>query len=166
MIEVKGEEGMRVGFNYVTRQAREAVYDTVTRFKSDIVHTQRAAIAAEVLRSLQDNLEKEAGKGWFFVRSVNVRTLVTDPALEANIKAAAAAQFELQRKENEIKVARAEAERKRIEAQGNADAIRINAQAISVQGGDDYVRLKAIEKWDGKLPTTQAGGAVPFITLK
>lgn len=166
LMEVKGEDGARIGMNYVTRQAREAVYDAVTKFKSDTVHTQRAAIAADVLKSLQSNLDNEAGKGWFFVRSVNVRNLVTDPALEANIKAAANAQFELQRKENEIKVAKAEAERQRAIAQGEADAIRLHASAIAVQGGDDYVRLKAIEKWDGKLPQTQAGGAVPFISLK
>lgn len=27
------------------------------------------------------------------------------------------------------------------------------------------IELSAIEKWDGKLPVTQAGGAVPFIQV-
>ena len=36
---------------------------------------------------------------------------------------------------------------------------------ISKQGGDDYVRLQALAKWDGKLPTT-TGGAIPFINVK
>jgi regulator of protease activity HflC (stomatin/prohibitin superfamily) len=164
--ETKGEEGVRVGFNYVTRQAREAVYDAVTKYGSDVVHTKRAEIAAETLRSLQENLDKEAGKGWFFVRSINVRNLVTDPALEAAIKEAANRDYQIKAKQKEVELARAEAERKRVEAQGTADAIRINAQAIAVQGGKDYVELKAIEKWDGKLPTTQAGGAMPFINIK
>lgn len=166
IVEVKGEEGVRVGMNYVTKQAREAIYNTVSKFGSATVHTERTAIAADVVKSLQKDLDESAGKGWFFVRSANVRNLVTDPALEASIKAAANAQFELQRKENEIKVAKAEAERKRAEAQGEADAIRIKAQAISAQGGDDYVRLQAIAKWDGKLPVTQAGGAMPLLNLK
>jgi regulator of protease activity HflC (stomatin/prohibitin superfamily) len=137
----------------------------VAGFKSDVVHTKRTEIAAEVMKSLQTNLDAEAGKGWFFVRSVNIRNLVTDPALENQIKLAAQEQFKLQQEENRLKTARVEADRKRVEAQGAADAIRINAQAIAVQGGKEYVELKAIEKWDGKLPATMAG-VVPFVNVK
>lgn len=155
-----------VGLNYITRQAREQIYTEVAKYRSDIVHTERAAIAAGVVKALQTELDTSLGKGWVFVRSANVRNLVTDPALEANIKAAANSQFLLQKKENDKLVAKAEADRLRIEAQGEADAIRIKAEAIAKQGGAEYVQLQAIQKWDGKLPTTQAGGAVPFINVK
>lgn len=165
LVQVEKEDGMRAGMNYVQRQAREAIYSAVAGFKSDVVHTKRTEIAAEVMKSLQTNLDSEAGKGWFFVRSVNIRNLVTDPALENQIKLAAQEQFKLQQEENRLKTARVEADRKRVEAQGAADAIRINAQAIAVQGGKEYVELKAIEKWDGKLPATMAG-VVPFVNVK
>jgi regulator of protease activity HflC (stomatin/prohibitin superfamily) len=165
LVQVEKEDGMRAGMNYVQRQAREAIYSAVAGFKSDVVHTKRTEIAAEVMKSLQTNLDAEAGKGWFFVRSVNIRNLVTDPALENQIKLAAQEQFKLQQEENRLKTARVEADRKRVEAQGAADAIRINAQAIAVQGGKEYVELKAIEKWDGKLPATMAG-VVPFVNVK
>jgi len=151
---------------YVTRQAREAVYTAVARRGSATVHTERAEIAADVVKSLQAQLDTEAGKGMFFVRSANVRNLVTDPALEANIKAAAQAQFKLQEEKNRLAVAEVEAERKRAEARGEADAIRIKAEAVAKQGGAEYVQLQAIAKWDGKLPVTSAGGAVPFMGLK
>lgn len=166
LVQVDREDGMRVGMNYVQRQSREAIYAAVSGFKSDTVHTKRTEIASEVAKSLQANLDAEAGKDWFFIKSVNIRNLVTDAALENQIKLAAQEQFKLQREKNMLETAKVEAERKRVEAQGAADAIRINAQAIAVQGGKDYVELKAIEKWDGKLPVTQAGGAVPFINLK
>jgi regulator of protease activity HflC (stomatin/prohibitin superfamily) len=165
LVQVEKEDGMRAGMNYVQRQAREAIYSAVAGFKSDVVHTKRTEIAAEVMKSLQTNLDAEAGKGWFFVRSVNIRNLVTDPALENQIKLAAQEQFKLQQEENRLKTARVEADRRRVEAQGAADAIRINAQAIAVQGGKEYVELKAIEKWDGKLPATMAG-VVPFVNVK
>jgi regulator of protease activity HflC (stomatin/prohibitin superfamily) len=163
--QVDKEDGVRVGMNYVTRQAREAIYSTVAEFGSGTVHTERTSIAAKVVKALQADLDASAGKGWFFVRSANVRNLVTDPSLEANIKAAANSQFVLQKKEIDIKVAKTEADRLRIEAQGEADAIRIKAEAVAKQGGAEYVQLQAIAKWDGKLPVTQAGGAVPFINL-
>lgn len=164
--EFKGEDGARVGNNYVTRQAREAIYNAIAQYGSDTVHTERVAIAAQVVKSLQADLDDSAGKGMFFVRSANVRNLVTDPALEEAIKQAANRNFQIAAKQKEVELARAEAERKRVEAQGEADAIRLRASAISAQGGADYVQLKAIEKWDGKLPQTNAGGVTPFIHVK
>jgi regulator of protease activity HflC (stomatin/prohibitin superfamily) len=166
LTEVKGEDGARVGINYVTRQAREAIYDAVTKFSSATIHTERTAIAANVVKALQKDLDESAGKGWFFVRSANVRTLKTDPALEASIKEAATRDFQIAAKEKEVILARAEAERKRVEAAGDADAIKLRASAISANGGAEYVQLQAIEKWNGVLPTTQAGGVTPFINVK
>lgn len=164
--EVKGEGCQRMGMNYAMRQAREVVYDVASRIGSATIHTERTRIAAETVKLLQANLDAEAGKGMFSIRSANVRNMVTDPALEANIKAAAQQQFRLQEEEGKKKTAAVEADRKRIEAQGEADAIRIKAESVSKQGGAEYVQLEAIKKWDGKLPTTQAGGVTPFIHVK
>lgn len=164
--EVKGEEGVRVGLNYVTRQAREAIYNAASKYSSATIHTERTAIAADVVKSLQSDLDASAGKGWFFVRSANVRNLVTDPTLQAAIKEAATRDFQIAAKKKEVVLAIAEAERKRAEAQGDADAIKLRASAIAANGGAEYVQLQAIAKWDGKLPVTQAGGAMPFISIK
>lgn len=166
MVELKGEDGARIGFNYVTRQARESIYNAVAKYDSATVHTKRNEIAADIVKNLQKDLDESAGAGWFFVRSANVRNLVTDPALEASIKEAANRNFQIASKQKEVELAKAEADRKRVEAQGEADAIRIKAQAIAAQGGREYVELQAIAKWDGKLPTTNAGGVTPFIHVK
>jgi regulator of protease activity HflC (stomatin/prohibitin superfamily) len=164
---VEKEDGVRVGTGYVTRQAREAIYNAVSKRGSQTVHLERTELSADIVKMLQSDLDASAGKGWFFVRSANVRNLVTDPALEANIKAAAAARFEKDKKDQEIEVAKREAERQRIVAQGEADSVRIRAAAISGQGGEDYIRLKWIEKWDGKLPTTSLGAnAAPLVNIK
>jgi regulator of protease activity HflC (stomatin/prohibitin superfamily) len=165
-VELKGEDGVRLGNNYVTRQAREAIYNAISQYGSETVHTERVSIAAKVVESLQKDLDESAGKGMFFVRSANVRNLVTDPALEQAIKEAANRNFQISAKLKEVELARAEADRRRVEAQGEADAIRLRASAVAAQGGADYVQLKAIEKWDGKLPQTQAGGVTPFIHVK
>ena len=83
-------------------------------------------------------------------------------AIEAKVTATQSklqAEQDLQRIEVEAKQAVARAE-------GKAKAIQIETAAINSQGGASYVQLKAIEKWDGKLPTTQAGGVTPFINVK
>jgi len=165
-IHLDGEDGVRLGNNFVTRQARESIYNAISKYGSDVVHTERANISANVVESLQKDLDESVGKGVFFIRSANVRNLVTDPALEQSIKESANRNFQIAAKQKDIELARAEAERKRVEAQGEADAIKLRSSAISAQGGSEYVQLKAIEKWDGKLPTTQGGTITPFIQVK
>ena len=165
MAEFKGEDGYRVGNNYVTRQAREAIYNAISQYGSDTVHTERVAIASKVVDALQKDLDESAGKGWFFVRSANVRNLVTAPALEQAIKESANRNLQIAAKQKEVELDKAEADRKRVEAQGEADSIRLRAAAVTAQGGKEYVQLKWIEKWDGKQPQV-SGEATPFVQLK
>jgi regulator of protease activity HflC (stomatin/prohibitin superfamily) len=59
-----------------------------------------------------------------------------------------------------------EAQQTVAKAQADAEAIKIQAQAINSQGGADYVQLQAIKAWDGHLPTQMIpNGALPFLNL-
>jgi regulator of protease activity HflC (stomatin/prohibitin superfamily) len=83
-------------------------------------------------------------------------------AIEAKVKAEQSA---LEEKNNLAKV-KYQAEQRVASAEAEARAITIQAKAVTSQGGKDYVQLKAIEKWDGHLPTSMIpGGTVPFIDL-
>lgn len=63
----------------------------------------------------------------------------------------------------QIAVAKAQADAKIEEARGQAEANRLLAQSIA--SSPQVVQLRAIEKWDGKLPQV-TGSATPFIDLK
>lgn len=159
------------GWNVVIRNAREAVYSSVSQFDGTTMHTKRPELAAEIQRRLQTDLDK-SDPGTWMVSSVNVRNLVTDPGLEAAIREAAKRDFEIAAKKKEVELANAESERLRAEAQGRADAAQIEAKAL-LNAGQEYLRKMeleneraAIAKWDGALPTTSAGGAMPFLNLK
>ena len=59
-----------------------------------------------------------------------------------------------------------EAKSRIAQAEGEAKAIAIQAQAIQSNGGAQYVQLQAISKWDGKLPQYMLGsGTTPFINV-
>lgn len=161
----KKDGAQMVGVNLITRQAREAAYKAAADFNASEMHTKRTELAAGINKMMQQELDKDAGPGSFLITNVIVRNIVTDPALEASIKAAGQMQFAVEAKKKEVALAEAEADRKRAEAKGEADAIKIKASAISAAGGEDYIRLQAIQKWDGALPTT-TGGAIPFINVK
>lgn len=66
--------------------------------------------------------------------------------------------------EQDLKRIQVEAQQAIAKAEGEAKAIAIQSQAINAGGGKDYVNLKAVEKWDGKLPQTMAG-TVPFVNV-
>ncbi|MDC7677342.1 SPFH domain-containing protein [Asticcacaulis machinosus] len=63
----------------------------------------------------------------------------------------------------QVAVAKAQADAKIEEARGQAEANRLIAQSIAAS--PSVVQLRAIEKWDGKLPQV-TGSATPFINLK
>ncbi len=49
-------------------------------------------------------------------------------------------------------------------AKGDAEAIQVEAEAIRTN--PEIVKMRAVEKWDGHLPTYAGGGPLPFIDVK
>jgi regulator of protease activity HflC (stomatin/prohibitin superfamily) len=68
---------------------------------------------------------------------------------------------------NKLSQVQFEAQQRVAQAEGEAKAISIQAQAINSQGGTDYVMLQAIKQWDGHLPTNMIPGAsTPILDLR
>jgi regulator of protease activity HflC (stomatin/prohibitin superfamily) len=75
----------------------------------------------------------------------------------ANEQAALAAQAN-------VATAKANSDARIAKAQGDAEAIQVEAQAIRTN--PEIVKLRAVEKWDGHLPTYAGAGPLPFIDVK
>jgi prohibitin 2 len=60
--------------------------------------------------------------------------------------------------EQDLRRIEVEAKSRIAQAEGEAKAIAIQAQAIQSNGGQNYVQLQWIEKWNGKLPETVVNG--------
>lgn len=67
--------------------------------------------------------------------------------------------------QNKLAAVEYQAKQRVAQAKGEADAIQIQVQAINQQGGQSYVNLQAISRWDGKLPVVMGSGAMPFINM-
>ncbi len=63
-----------------------------------------------------------------------------------------------------VATATANANARIAKARGDAEAIQVEAEAIRTN--PEIVKLRAVEKWDGKLPTYAGGGPLPFIDVK
>lgn len=145
-----------VGYNRVLRAAREATYTAVSKFNATTMHTQRPEIAAEIQKLLQLELDA-SDKGAFTVTSINVRNLLTDPAIEAAIREQVAADQEVIRKQKEVQIAQAEAERLRAQAQGEADANAILNASLT----DRVMQLRMAEiQRDTIIQSAKAGNTI------
>jgi regulator of protease activity HflC (stomatin/prohibitin superfamily) len=108
--------------------------------------------------------------------SVQVENIDFSEAYEQSVEQRMLAQVEIQRREQNLRTVEVEAQIARTRAEGEANATRlrgdaeasaIRARADALRANADLVQLQAVEKWDGKLPTTMVpGSALPFINLQ
>jgi regulator of protease activity HflC (stomatin/prohibitin superfamily) len=108
--------------------------------------------------------------------SVQVENIDFSEAYEQSVEQRMLAQVEIQRREQNLRTTEVEAQIARTRAEGEANAIRlrgeaegaaIRARAEALRMNADLVQLQAVEKWDGKLPTTMVPStALPFIDLQ
>ena len=139
---------------------QEAIKAATAQFSAEELVTKRAQVSELIAKNLFDRLSKSG----INVSDINILNFdfsdSFDKAIEAKVQAeqeALTAKNQLARIEYEgkqkVATANAEAEAKVASAKAEAEAIRIQSEAIQKNGGDQYVELKRIEKWNGNVPT-------------
>jgi regulator of protease activity HflC (stomatin/prohibitin superfamily) len=136
-LEKTGDE--IVGMGRVLREARESVFRAVAQFDATTMHLKRDEIANAIRTILQKELNGTDPQA-FEVTNVNVRSLVTDPALEKSIRERAQVDQQIEAKIKQGELAKAEANRLLIEAQGQAAA----NNAINASITDKLIRMREI----------------------
>lgn len=152
--------------NYEEQVVRPAVRDivkaTASQFTAEELVTKRPEFTASVLSKLNERLSSK----FSIVEQVNITNFQFSDSFSRAIEMKVTAEQEALAAKNKLEQVKFEAEQQVEKAKAEAETIRIQAQAINSQGGEDYVNLKAIERWNGILPTQMIpGSAVPFINL-
>jgi prohibitin 1 len=129
-----------VGYGKVTREAREAVYFGLAQYQASEVNAKRGELPDVLMKRLQAELDK-TDPGAFVVSGVNVRNLLTDPAIEASIRKAAEIDQEIDRAKKQNELEKAKATANLIAAQGEAAVNR----AISESLTPSLIRMREIE---------------------
>lgn len=141
----------------ILTEVKNAYKDIAGLYETDSLINHRPAFEKEVEALLRNRLSE---RGFTFT---NIQSSVKpNEVLQAAIDAKNTAVQNALKVENEKKAAIAEAEKAVAEAKGKADANHILQESIS----PELIQLKAVEKWDGKLPLSTGGNAVPFLQLK
>lgn len=144
-----------------------AVNDVANTWEVDSIFGHRQGFEAAIVAECNLRLSK-----WFAVSQMR-SNIIPPEALqeaivaktrsvqqaEASIQQALAAEADGKRK---VAIARADSAETIINAAAKAKAMELTQQKLTPL----FVEYKKIEKWDGALPTTMAGGAGTFLNIK
>ena len=139
----------------------ESLKAVTAHYNSEELITKRDLVSAQVKEEVAGKLSKYG----VAVGDISLVNFGFSPEYQKAIEAKVIATQSKLKAEQDLSRIEVEAKQEIAKAEGRAKAIQIETQAINSQGGASYVQLKAIERWDGKLPTT-SGGAIPFINIK
>lgn len=161
LAEIYTRSGMDVEGTLIDPRIQEVVKAVAAKYQADKLLQHREAVKSDIESMLKLSLSPYN----IIVEAVQITNFKFSEQYDAAIEAKQTAEQNAQKAKNDLERIKVEAEQKIATARAEAEAIRIQAEAIKAQGGAEYVQLKAIEKWDGKLPTYNGNGAVPFVNI-
>ena len=142
---------------------QDAVKASTALFNADELITKRAEVKDNIFALLNERLSTEG----VFLKNVDIVNFDFSASFNLAIEEKVTAEQNAAREENKLKQVEFEAQQRVEQARGEAEAIRIQAQAIQSQGGKDYVNLQWIAAWEAggaQVPTTIFGnGGANFL---
>lgn len=161
-----GELYAKIGTDYKTRIIDPAIQEAVKSATAKYTAEQLITKRAEVRDAIKSNLTARLANEYIQVTEVSIVNFDFSASFNQAIEAKVTAEQNALAAKNKLEQIKFEAQQTIESAKAQAESIKIQANAINSQGGADYVNLKAIEKWDGKLPTQMIPGAtVPILKL-
>ncbi|MDD4357450.1 MAG: prohibitin family protein, partial [Smithellaceae bacterium] len=156
-----------IGLNYNERVIDPAVKESfkaaAARYTAEELISKREALKTEVRNFLRDRLQ---GFGVVVVE-LSITDFEFSQEFNKAIESKQTAEQNALRAKRDLDRIRVEAEQKIASAKAEAESLRLQRQVISpelIQLRQIEAQIKAIEKWDGKLPNV-TGGTVPFIQV-
>lgn len=152
--------GLEVEQKVIAPRIQEVVKAVVARYTAEQLLKQREAVKEQIVLGLRASLAPYN----IVLEDVQLTDFRFSAAFDEAIEAKQTAEQNALKAKNDLERIKVEAEQKIATAQAEAEAIRIQTAAIKEQGGQAYVQLKAIEKWDGVLPRVTSD-TVPLLNL-
>ncbi len=161
-----GEIYQQYGFDFegkvLAPNLEASVKQTVAKYTAEELLSKRQEVQGQIELALKQSVPSA-----FLVTKYALVNEAFSNEYEKAIEAKQVAQQNAEKAKNELTKAQIDAESRVAQAKGEAEAIKIQAEAIQQQGGAAYVELKRIEKWNGQYPMTYMGSnATPLIQIK
>ncbi|MFF2912458.1 prohibitin family protein [Paenibacillus sp. NPDC057934] len=157
-----------IGGNYdtviINPAIQEIVKEVTAKYPAEDLITRRDVVSGEV----SDQLKTRLAKYDLVVNDINIVNFKFSDAFNQSIEAKQVAQQQALKAENDLRRIEIEAKQKVAQAQAEAESLRLKKQEVTpelVQLKQIEVQEKALDKWNGVLPTV-TGGATPFVDVQ
>lgn len=155
------EVHQQVGANFqqveIDPQMQEAFKAVSARYTASELITERAKVKQEVLENLKERLE---AKGRYNIQDIAITNFQFSAEFNKAIEAVQIANQQVAKARQELETVKVNAEKDIAAAQGAAEAQRLQLQTLTpelLRKMELENQAKAIEKWNGTMPTTTAG---------
>jgi regulator of protease activity HflC (stomatin/prohibitin superfamily) len=143
---------------------QEIVKEVTAKYPAEDLITRRDVVSSEISEHLTVRLAKYD----LIVNDINIVNFKFSEAFNQSIEAKQVAQQQALKAENDLRRIEIEAKQKIAQAQAEAESLRLKKQEVTpelVQLKQIEVQEKALEKWNGVLPSV-TGGATPFVDVQ
>jgi regulator of protease activity HflC (stomatin/prohibitin superfamily) len=154
--KVYQEIGLSFKERVIDPAVQEAVKSVAAHFTAEELITRRAEVKEEIKASLTERLKQFN----IFVDEFSIVNFDFSPEFNSAIEAKQTAEQSALKAKRDLDRIKIEAEQRITQARAEAEAQRLQRDTLT----PIMLQLRAIDKWDGKLPQV-SGGATPFIDI-
>ncbi len=156
--------GKEIEYRLVLPAVQEAVKAATAQYTAEELITRRP----EVREKIRTYLNERIGRFGVVVDEFSITDFRFSKSFDEAVEAKITAEQNKLKAERDLQRIEVEAQQKIAQAKAEAEALRLQRMEIT----PDLLKLRqtenekrAIEKWDGRLPQTVLGGAVPFVNV-
>lgn len=152
-----------VGADWSEKLIGQVVFEELKRELGQHEAVALIATRDQAARAIEAGVREKLGEKHILVGGLQITNIDYTKEFENSVEAKVIAQQTAIEEQNRTVQIEQQAKQKVISATAEAESMRIRARAL--ESNARLVEWEAVQKWDGKLPQYQLGGATPFINL-
>jgi regulator of protease activity HflC (stomatin/prohibitin superfamily) len=156
-----------IGLDYRSRIVDPAVAESLKAVTAQYTAEELISKRPEVSAQVKEILAKKLTKYYMKLEDINIKEFAFSDEFNKAIEAKQTAEQNALKAQRDLDRIKIEAQQQITQASAEAESLRLKKQEVTpelIQLKQIEVQEKALEKWDGKLPSV-TGGATPFIDL-
>ena len=137
----------------------------IAKYSADSLISNRVQVAKELDQILKEKMKEKQ----VIVSDIAITNFEFSPQFLKAVEEKQIAEQEAKRATNLVEKVKKEAEQKILQAEAEAKSLRLQREVVSdnlIKLRQVEAQLKAIEKWDGKMPHYMGSGDMPFVMVK
>ncbi|WP_147534614.1 prohibitin family protein [Bacillus marasmi] len=156
-----------LGMDYKGRIIDPAIAEALKAVTAQYTAEELISKRPEVSAKVKDMLEEKLTKYFMKLEEINIKEFAFSEEFNKAIEQKQTAEQNALKASRDLERIKIEAEQQITQAQAEAESLRLKKAEVTpelIQLKQIEVQEKALQKWDGKLPSV-TGGATPFIDI-